>query len=194
MAFIGSSKQSDEMKVKNSCMGRQRSGAELSIHIFHLRLETRGLYKNTVFHSASVRKEDTETDTSLHFALLQSPSSRSLDHHSYYCQWEQVNSKWEWNAISPDACGKRRHISLTEDSSISTVVIMATEGTNVVCKQALAKHFRSTIRDGIDDSFGKQRELQSRRRFDGRNESELECNMGQYVAEQLLVALRFFFF
>ncbi len=127
--------------MRNSVTGRQRSVAELSIHIFHLRLETRRLYKNTVFHAASVRKEDAETGTSLHFALLQSPSSRSLDSHSYYCQWEQVNSKWEWNAISPDACGKRHHISLTEDSSISTVVIMATEGTNVVRRQTLAEHF-----------------------------------------------------
>lgn len=141
MTAKSSWKQSDEMTMRNSCTSRQRSIAELSIHIFHLRLETQCLYKNTVFHAASVRKEDAETDTSLHFALLQSPSSRSLDYHSYYCQWEQVNSKWEWNTISPDACGKRRHIPLTEDSSISTVVIMATERTNVVRRQTLAEHF-----------------------------------------------------
>lgn len=58
------------MKMKNGCTGRQRSGVGLSIHVFHLRLETQRLYKNTVSHTASVCKEDAETDTSLHFALL----------------------------------------------------------------------------------------------------------------------------
>lgn len=124
------------MKMKNGCTGRQRSGAGLSIHVFHLRLETQRLYKNTVSHTASICKEDAETDTSLHFAFATSPS----DYHSYYCQWEQVNSNWEWNAISPDVCGTRRRIPLTEDSSIRTVVIMATEKTNVVRRQTLAKH------------------------------------------------------
>lgn len=175
------------MKMKNGSAGRQRSGAGLSIHVFHLRLETQRLYKNTVstlhpFVRKTLRLIRASTLPLLHLRqiIIHIIANES--------RWTQTENE----TLSAPMYVGQDAVSRVQDSSIRTVVIMATEKTNVVRRQTLAKH--------LDRETTPQKERYTTKIYSpgGISMEEMKPNgnvtWGRYVAEQILVALSFFLF